>query len=118
MPDCETNVITEFAENETCPAYGYQAVSICVPVEVKPYAKTGKTVTKCCGNPVIKSGKETCTGEKNSTCYFTISQEIVIGVPVEFGADAFVGDHYVDCLGASADDNCPKVEDKAEGYTL
>ena len=41
---------------ETCPAVGYQSVSVCVPVTVTPFAQTGITRTKCCGDPVVKSG--------------------------------------------------------------
>lgn len=33
-------------ENQTCPAVGYQAASVCVPVTVTPFAEAGKTVTK------------------------------------------------------------------------
>ncbi len=109
MSDNENNNVV-LDENETCPATGYQSVSVCVPVEVKPYAKTGKTVTKCCGKPKVSSGSETCPGEKNSPCFFTVSQVLVIAVPVEFGADAKVGDTYINCLGASTSDACPEVE--------
>ncbi len=43
---------------------------------------------------------------KNGQCVFTISQDICVEVPVEFGAVASVGDTYVACNGASADDIC------------
>ncbi|MEG2406089.1 MAG: hypothetical protein RSB05_03355 [Clostridiales bacterium] len=92
--------------NETCPAVGYQALSICVPITITPFAKPGTTVTKCCGNPVVKSGRVPCEGEKNGACYFTISQDICVEVPIDFGATAQEGDTYVNCKGASADDIC------------
>lgn len=38
-------------EDQTCPTVGYQSASICVPVTVNPFAKTGATFTKCCGSP-------------------------------------------------------------------
>ena len=47
-------------ENQTCPAVGYQAASVCVPVTVTPFAEAGKTVTKFCGDPVVVSGRDTC----------------------------------------------------------
>ena len=28
-----------YSENQTCPAVGYQAATICVPVTVEPFAK-------------------------------------------------------------------------------
>lgn len=96
----------ELLENQTCPAVGYQAASICVPVTIEPFAKTGATKTKCCGNATVVSGNQVCNGVKNGTCSFTISQNICIAVPVEFGANAVVGDTYVDCKGASDVDIC------------
>lgn len=103
MPD---NLTQDLVDNQTCPAIGYQSASICVPVTVTPFAKTGATFTKCCGNPVVASGRNTCTGVKNGACAFTISQDICVAVPVEFGAIATVGDTFVDCNGAAADDIC------------
>lgn len=109
-------------EDQTCPAVGYQAASICVPVTVTPFAKTGATSTKCCGNPVVTSGKNTCGGTKNGACAFTISQDICVAVPVAFGAEATVGDTFVNCMGASADDVCTDCDravepKKTEKYT-
>lgn len=43
---------------------------------------------------------------KNGTCVFTVSQNICVEVPVEFGAVAEVGDTYVSCSGATAEDIC------------
>jgi hypothetical protein len=90
----------------TCPTVGYQSASICVPVTVTPFANAEPTTTKCCGTPVVVPGKIACDGAKNGTCLFTISQDICISVPVSFGAVATVGDTYVTCNGASADDIC------------
>ncbi len=91
---------------ETCPTVGYQSVGVCVPVTITPFSHTGTTKTICCGRATVKSGDTPCTGKKNASCTFTISQTICVEVPVVFGAIATVGDTYVDCLGASADDIC------------
>ena len=101
-------MLNEGALNEvqTCPAVGYQSASICVPVTVTPYAQAGNTTTKCCGNPVVTPGREICGGLKNGSCVFTITQDICVAVPVEFGAIATVGDSYVNCNDASAQDIC------------
>lgn len=104
-----TNADT-MSESQTCPAVGYQAASICVPVTVTPFAQTGTTVTKCCGSPVVIPGREVCGGVKNGSCFFTISQDICVAVPVEFGAVATVGDSYVSCNGASENDICTSCE--------
>ncbi|MEG0765181.1 MAG: hypothetical protein RR403_03970 [Pseudoflavonifractor sp.] len=92
--------------DQTCPAVGYQTASICVPVTVTPFAETGTTITKCCGAPFVAAGKNTCGGTKNGVCTFTISQDICVAVPVSFGAVATVGDTYVSCISASAEDIC------------
>ena len=94
------------AEEQTCPTVGYQSASICVPVTVTPFAQTGSTVTKCCGTPTITQGRDICGGVKGGSCLFTISQDICVAVPVEFGAEAVVGEAYVNCGGASAEDIC------------
>ncbi len=94
------------AEDQTCPTIGYQSASICVPVTVTPFAKTGATMTKCCGAPVVVPGNATCAGTRGGSCVFTLSQDICVAVPVEFGAVASVGDTYVNCNAASAEDIC------------
>ena len=94
------------SENQTCPTVGYQAANICVPVSVEPYARAGATLTKCCGTPTVIPGRQICGGIKNGICSFTLSQSICVAVPVEFGANATVGEAYVDCLDASAEDIC------------
>ncbi|MEG0614415.1 MAG: hypothetical protein RR540_01565 [Oscillospiraceae bacterium] len=107
----QENIIEPFAnENQTCPSVGFQSASICVPVTVTPFAKTGATYTKCCGNSVVTPGKNTCDGVKNGTCTFTISQDICVAVPVEFGAEATVGDTFVSCNGATAEDICSECK--------
>ena len=51
-------------------------------------------------------GTIVCGGVKNGVCSFTVSQNICVAVPVEFGANAVVGEAYVDCLGVSSEDIC------------
>ena len=94
---------------ETCPAIGYQKASVCVPVTVTPFAKPGDTKTFCCGEPVITEGIEPCEGKVGGSCSFTITQNICVAVPVEFGAVSKVGDTTVTCGETSSKDirtNC------------
>lgn len=98
-------------QDQTCPTTAYQLSSVCVPVTVSPFAKTGVTSTKCCGTPVVIPGKNTCDGIKNGQCVFTVVQDICVEVPVEFGAVASVGDTYVNCIDSSADDICTNCDD-------
>lgn len=96
----------ETTQNETCPTVGYQSASICVPVTITPYVQAGVITTKCCGAPIVTTGKVPCQGLKNGTCTFTIAQDICVSVPINFGADAVVGDAYVHCGDATAEDVC------------
>lgn len=79
-----------------------------------PFARTGTPVTKCCGDPIVAPGRNTCAGTKNGACVFTITQNICVTVPVEFGATAVPGDTYVSCTGASADDVCTDCGEEPE----
>ena len=55
---------------------------------------------------MITSGRDVCVGVKNGSCFFTITQDICVAVPVEFGAIATIGESYVNCNGASEQDIC------------
>ncbi|MDY3014147.1 MAG: hypothetical protein SOR61_02940 [Evtepia sp.] len=94
------------AEDQTCPSVGYQSASICVPITVTPFARTGATITKCCGDAVVTPGRVVCEGTKNGSCSFTISQDICVAVPVVFGATATEGEAYVACGSATSEDVC------------
>ncbi len=91
---------------ESCPVIGYQKASICVPVSVKPYAKTCEPITTCCGAPVVTAGEAVCPGAICGTCNFTISQVVCVAIPVTFGAEAEVGEAQVECIEASCEDIC------------
>lgn len=95
----------------TCPAVGFQKLSVCVPVTVTPFANPGRTKTKCCGEPKVTPNAITCSGTKNGVCSFTISQTLCIEVPVVFGAKSDVGDTFVDCLGASSENICFRCDE-------
>lgn len=89
----------------TCPVTACQAAGVCVPVTVTPFARAGCTRTYCCGKPVITPGKTNCSGVKNGSCSFTVSQEIRVLIPVEFGAVAAVGETSVSCIAVSTEDD-------------
>jgi len=109
----------DYCEREGgCPAVGYQALAVSIPVEVIPFVKTGSVKTICCGEPKIKRGDEGCCchGKKNGTCSFTISQKLCVEVPVLIGAKTHVGDTYVDCLCASSEAALSTLEDTCHGH--
>ena len=108
----QTNVdILNQTEDQTCPAVGYQPVTVCVPVTITPYAKAEATTTFCCGNPIVTPGNETCEGTVNGSCTFTITQNICVAVPVDFGATASVGAPSVQCGSATSEDVCTNCGD-------
>lgn len=98
-------------KNSTCLKIAYQRAVVTVPVAVKPYSVAGPTNTLCCSDPVITNVR--WTGSKEQICYFTITQEICIEIPVQFGAEAYVGAPGVDCLGTSLEDceDCMESDD-------
>lgn len=91
---------------ETCDTTVSLPMRVCVPVTVTPFANAGVTTTYCCGDPVITPGPAACTGTQNGSCSFTITQNICVEVPIEIGANATVGDTFVQCCNASAEDIC------------
>lgn len=94
------------AEAQVCEAVGYQPATLCVPVTVTPFAIPGKTVTYCCGSPIVTPGTTPCEGVENGSCYFTLTQRICVAVPVSFGANTTIGSVCVDCDDASSEDIC------------
>ena len=91
-----------------CPAIAYQKATVCAGVECAPYATSGTPTTYCCGDPIVSTDKSGCAGTKNGKCTFTISQDICMKIPVEFGASVTVGDPYVKCGEPS---NSPEICD-------
>lgn len=85
-----------------CPAKGYQDVTFCVPVEIKPFAEISKVKVKCLGEPGVCSFDE-CKGYSDNSCCFTIKQKVRVEVPVAFGAKTEVGKTCIDC-------DCAKVK--------
>lgn len=88
---------------ETCPALGSRTATVCLPVSVCPFAKTGRIKIRCCGEAEV-SPQCHCKGKIDGTCDFTISQKILVEVPVEFGAKVNVGETYVDCGCATSEE--------------
>jgi hypothetical protein len=98
-------------ENQTCPATAYQSATVCVPVRVRPYAIAGIPTTICCGEPIVTNEGATCAGTLNGRCSFTLTQDICIEVPVEFGARSRVGRPFVECGEVSNEDICTDCDE-------
>jgi len=91
---------------QACETVGYQPSAVCVPVTVTPFAITGETTTFCCGEPTVSPSTTQCGGIENGSCFFTITQNICVSIPVEFGATATVGDPSVQCGEATSENVC------------
>ena len=102
-------------DHTACPLMGHHEVEICLPITIKPYAKTGPIKTKCCGAAVIRPGVKSCEGIKDGECCFTITQKLRVDIPIVFGAKSMTGDSYV-CCSKHDTDFCEEklVEDYEE----
>lgn len=96
--------------DETCPAEAFVRARVCVPVTVTPFVNPLPTTTLCCGNPIVApippDTPTPCPGTRNGSCRFTITQDICIRVPIEFGATTEVDDPFVQCGEVSGEDIC------------
>lgn len=84
---------------EECESLFNHKETVCVPVTVTPFARTGAARTICCGKPEV-STEASCYGERTS-CSFTVSQELCIELPITFGAHVETGAISVQCDGIS-----------------
>ena len=91
------------SEDDSCASVFYQKETVCVPVKVTPYARSGIARATCCGNPIVRSGVQ-CSGSQTS-CTFTITQNLCIEVPISFGAEIETGTATVQC-GEISDEEC------------
>lgn len=94
-PVCETE--------PSCENTFFQKTQVCVPVTVTPFATPGEATVTCCGQPVVVS-RNACPGTDTS-CTFTVTQELCIQIPISFGADVRTGTAKVQC-GAVSETPC------------
>lgn len=83
-------------DHKACDDVFKQSNYVCVPVKVKPFAKSGHPMVRCEGCPVVTPGCE-CEGHVDGNCDFTITQKLSISLPVCFGADVKVAPTRVQC---------------------
>ena len=112
MANFPHNLETLQATDETSISIGYQHAIVCVPVTVTPFASLAPTFTYQNGDAVITPGIKTLAETPGASSSFTITQNILISVPVEFGANASVGDPSV--VGKAAAVSKPKAADTEE----
>lgn len=79
----------------SCENTFFQRNRVCVPVTVTPFATPGEATVTCCGQPSVDT-RNTCPGTETS-CTFTVTQELCIRIPISFGADVKTGTAKVQC---------------------
>ncbi len=79
----------------TCLSCVNSSSTACVPIKICPFADTETISIECCGSPVIRESCDDCRGTINGRNEFTVSQNIMVSIPIVFGADVVVGDTYV-----------------------
>lgn len=97
--------------NESCESVFYQKEKVCVPVKVTPFAKPGIAKATCCGEPAVQQGMQ-CSGNQTS-CTFTITQNLCIEVPISFGAEIETGKIVVQC-GEVSEKECDCSDEMTE----
>lgn len=91
-------------ESQGCETIAYQQVRVCVPVTVTPYANQGDLTVSCYAEPIITPGIHKCKGHENGNCAFTITQNLCVSIPIEFGATASTGNPSIQCKRATFED--------------
>jgi len=70
-----------------------------VPVSVKPYAKVGRPEVKCIGGIKMHLDDD-CHDNEDDTFEFTLTQKMIVCIPVKCGAVVCHGETSVDELGS------------------
>lgn len=90
-------------ESGPCESVFYQKETVCVPVKVTPFATPGTAKATCCGEPIVRTGTQ-CSGNQTS-CSFTITQNLCVEIPISFGAVIETGTAVVQC-GTVSETEC------------
>lgn len=94
-----------------CESVFYQKETVCVPVKVTPFAQAGTAKAVCCGAPTVNMDGQ-CPG-KRTYCFFTVTQNLCIEIPISFGADIETGAALVQC-GDVSEEGCSCSEQPEE----
>jgi len=80
-----------------CPARAFEEVDVRVPVAVRAHANVGNVEFRCMGPAVIR--KDCNRGPCCPVSTFTVSQRMRVDIPINFGAQAEVGEECVSFSG-------------------
>ena len=102
-----------------CPARVFEEARVTVPFTVRAFADVDDVDVRCKGKPEIRFNCDETPGEPGKVSRFTVSQRLRVDIPIEFRADADVGEAHVDfdlhddedCNGRDDDDDCDDCDD-------
>ena len=78
-----------------CPARTSEDAKVTVPVKVSARAEVGEVTIKCKGPAVVTRNSDKTPGMPGAVSRFTVSQRLRIDIPLEFTAEADVGEGHV-----------------------
>ena len=87
--------INRYSLEEVCTRDVFEEATITVPVKIRAESRVGEVDIHCCGPAEIIEGLETC-GEPGAESRFTVKQRLRVDIPLEFLAEADVGQGHVD----------------------
>jgi hypothetical protein len=95
-------------EIQSCEKNVKKTFEVSVPVTVTPFAVPEKPDVKCAGEIMVTPG-HICCDPKNNSLEFTITQKIIVEIPVKFGAEVCYGQPCASPLcGSGHGDDCDK----------
>ena len=89
-----------------CSTRTREEARVTVPVAVRAFAVPGDVDIRCHGPAVVTRNSNVCPGVPCGSTIFTISQRIRLNIPIDFKAEAEVGESRVIFGGNDDDPDC------------
>ena len=102
--------LERFALTHGCPACVKEEAKVTVPCAVRAFAEVKEVEIKCKGEPCVVCGSQEAPGCSNAVSKFTVSQRIVVTIPLVFRAEADVGEGHVEFSLCPEDCPCKDKE--------
>lgn len=100
-----------------CPAVAFEEAQVTVPVTVQAGAEAHEVKLSCNGGPHITYNSDVTPGVPCAVSKFTISQRLLVEIPVVFNAEADIGTAHVKFERHEGDSaRCECADSKRMGY--
>jgi len=96
-----------------CSVTAFQKVGVTAEVTITPFVECGPLSVTCLPARVVPAGEwreQKGKHRREATCKVVVFQELLVSIPITFGAEAACELKNVDCGPASLDD-CPTGDD-------